>query len=235
MTWHAVDGAGLALATGRPPQPPGATSPAAALAAAPVATWPITTVADDRRRVDVAEALGPGGTRVAVLLEHIATHPSPPPDLDLAALARATPGGPVAHQLVAVGLAEAVKATAHVDKAWLAVVDRCRTEARAPLVAAGRGTELEAALHLAMLLATGPVDEGGPAEARVASGARLWLLGGAVAWALVDDDVDPFESWGDLVSYGMWPVGPVDGRLVVGIDTTTDSGPQTFPLTTART
>ncbi len=243
MTWHAVDGAGLALATGRPPQPPGATSPAAALAAAPVATWPITTVADDGRRVDVADALGPGGARVAVLLERLATRPPPPADLDLAALAQATPAGPVPAPLAAVGLAEAVEATARVDEAWLAAVDGCRSAPRAPLVAAGRGTELEAALHLAMLVATGPIDEGLPAEERVASGARVWLLGGAVAWALLgagrdlaDTDVDPFEAWADLVSYGIWPVGPVDGRLVVGVDTTSAAWrPPGFPLTTATT
>ncbi len=235
MTWHAVDGAGLALTTGRPPQPPGATSPAAALATAPIATWPITAVADDGRQVDVAGALGPGGARVAVLLERIATHPLPPPDIDITALAQATPGGPVPFPLAAVGLAEAVEATSRVDEAWLVVVDRCRSAARSPLVAAGRGTELEAALHLAMLLATGPIDEGGPAQARVASGARIWLLGGAVTWALLDAEDDPFESWADLVSYGIWPVGPVDGRLVVGIDTTsTPWRPPGFPVTTAR-
>ena len=68
--------------------------------------------------------------------------------------------------------------------------------------------------HMDMLVATAPLDEGCRPEERVASGARLWLLGGAVAWALLGDDgPDPFSSWADLVSYGIWPVGPVGGGL----------------------
>ncbi|MGI9079828.1 MAG: hypothetical protein ACR2GF_03255 [Acidimicrobiales bacterium] len=212
-----MDGAGLALATGRPPRPPGATSPAAALAAAPVATWPLATVNDHGRRVDVAAALGTGGARVAELLGRIAGEVTAPGGVDIADLAAATPAGPVTDAVALVGLAEAVEATAAVDRAWLDAVDRCRAAPRHGLEGAGRGTELEAALHLAMLLATGPVDDSVAGVARVASGARLWLLGGAIAWALTGDAADPFACWAELVSYGLWPVGPVGGRLVVGV------------------
>ncbi|MEN3314785.1 MAG: hypothetical protein V7605_1019 [Acidimicrobiaceae bacterium] len=211
-----MDGAGLALATGRPPRPPGAMSPAAALAAAPVATWPIATVNDDGRRVDVAAALGTGGARVAELLGRIAGEATARGGVDIARLAAATPAGPVTDPLALVSLAEAVEATAAVDRAWLDAVDRCRVVPRPGLEAAGRGTELEAGLHLAMLLATGPVDDSVAGVARVASGARLWLLGGAIAWALTGDAADPFACWAELVSYGLWPVGPVGGRLLVG-------------------
>jgi len=117
-----------------------------------------------------------------------------------------------------VGLVEAVEATAAVDRAWLDAVDRCRVAPRHGLEAAGRGTELEAALHLAMLLATGAVADTVAVAARVASGARLWLLGGAIAWALTGDDTDPFACWADLVSYGLWPIGPVGGRLLVAVN-----------------
>ena len=211
----------------------GAVSPAAALAAAPVVSWPLEVVADDGRRVDVAAALGTGGRRVAVLLDRMATGTRPPPGSDIAALAAATPAGPVDRPLAVVGFAEAVEATAAVDRAWLAAVDTCRSTARDLLTAAGRGVELEAALHLAMLLATTPVDgvagasSGGPGTsggagpdttvARGASGARLWLLGGAVAWALLGDEADPFSGWAELVTFGLWPVGPVGDRLVVGM------------------
>ncbi len=220
MTWHAVDGSGLALATGCRPQPPGAPSPAAALAAAPVATWPLDVVDDAGRHVDLAAAFGPGGARVVVLLDRVGSQAPPPVDLDLVDLARTTPGGQVGEALTLMGLTDAVDAAAHVDADWLAVVEECRVAPRTALVAAGRETELEAALHLAMLLATGPIADDRPPEARVASGARLWLLGGAVAWALLGTRNDPFAAWGDLVSYGIWPVGPVGGRLVVHVDRT---------------
>jgi hypothetical protein len=192
-------------------------SPAAALAAAPVATWPIATVNDDGRRVDVAAALGTGGARVAELLGRIAGEATARGGVDIARLAAATPAGPVTDPLALVSLAEAVEATAAVDRAWLDAVDRCRVVPRPGLEAAGRGTELEASLHLAMLLATGPVDDSVAGVARVASGARLWLLGGAIAWALTGDAADPFACWAELVSYGLWPVGPVGGRLLVGV------------------
>ncbi|MGI9022223.1 MAG: hypothetical protein ACR2HV_03100 [Acidimicrobiales bacterium] len=180
-----------------------------------MATWPVTVVADDGRRVSVAAALGTGGERVAELLARIATAASPAPGLDIAGLARATPAGPVAAEVALVGFADAVEATARVDPAWLAAVDECRGAPRHRLEAAGRGIQLEAALHLAMLLATTPVEET-DSLARVASGARLWLLGGAVAWALTGDPADPLSAWADLVSVGLWPVGPVGTRLVVG-------------------
>ena len=173
-------------------------------------------MADDGRRVDVAAALGTGGARVAELLARLATAAPPPPTLDVTALARSTPAGPVHGEVVRVSLAEAVEATADVDPRWLAAVDERRSSPRHVLAAAGRDTDLEAALHLAMLLATAPVDESDGGMSRVASGARLWLLGGAIAWALTGDAADPFASWADLVSFGLWPVGPVAGRLVVG-------------------
>ncbi|MDQ6797266.1 MAG: hypothetical protein M3011_04440, partial [Actinomycetota bacterium] len=151
---------------------------------------------------------------------------------DLACADRATPGGPVPAHLGVVGLDEAAEAATAVDPAWLTVVDTRRSAPRAALVAAGRETELEAALHLAMLLATVALEDGSPPEARVASGARLWLLGGAVAWALLGGQADlgslgndPFAPWADLVSYGIWPVGPVPGRLVVGVDPLSSTPP----------
>jgi hypothetical protein len=49
----------------------------------------------------------------------------------------------------------------------------------------------------------------------VASGARLWLLTGAVVSALAGADPDPFRAWGALVAAGWWPVGPSGGRLVL--------------------
>jgi hypothetical protein len=52
-------------------------------------------------------------------------------------------------------------------------------------------------------------------DAHVASGARLWLLTGAVASALSGGEPDPFGPWARLVRAGWWPVGPSDGRLVV--------------------
>jgi hypothetical protein len=205
-------------------------SPAAALAAAPVATWPVAVVGDDGRQVGVADALGRGGVRVAAVLGRIAGHASPPADLDLGRLAAATPGGAVIAPLVVVDQARAAQVAGTVDASWLTKVDRRRSQPRPLLAGAGRATELEAALHLAMLLATLPVAEDAPPEARVASGARLWLLGGVVAWALLGDVGDPFAAWGELVSYGMWPVGPVGGRLVVAVGTAPPSrGPGGCP------
>jgi len=182
-----------------------------------VAGWPLAIVADDGGRVDVAAALGTGGKRVAELLARLATASPLPAGADIAGLAAATPAGPRADVLALVGFAEAAEASADVDRDWLREVDRCRSAPRAALEAAGRGTELEAALNLGMLLATGPVDETPGAEDRVASGGRLWLLGGALAWALTGTNADPFACWAELVSYGLWPVGPVAGHLVVGV------------------
>ncbi|MDQ6725641.1 MAG: hypothetical protein M3066_05695, partial [Actinomycetota bacterium] len=67
--WHAVEAGGSDLATGRSPRGPGAASPAAALAAAPVASWPLSVVDGDCGGMDLEAALGPGGTRVAALLD----------------------------------------------------------------------------------------------------------------------------------------------------------------------
>nr|MDQ3304981.1 hypothetical protein [Actinomycetota bacterium] len=67
-TWHAIDSSGHDLASGSAPESPGAGSPAAALADAPVLSWPVQVVADDGRRVGLAEALGPGGPTVERLL-----------------------------------------------------------------------------------------------------------------------------------------------------------------------
>ena len=181
----------------------------------------------------MGDALGPGGARVELLLDRLAATafgprtPAPPPSPDgpaLGALARATPAGPLDLPVAVVGLGAGVAAAGAVDRPWMSVVEARREAPRAVLEARGRSLELEAALNLAMLIGTeGPVGTEGTADvaggdddaARMASGARLWLLGGAVAWALLDDPGDPFAAWGDLVSYGLWPVGPVAGRLVV--------------------
>jgi len=87
-------------------------------------------------------------------------------------------------------------------------------------VAAGRGLALEAALHVAVLVATEPLDGGdagpGPgADRRIMSGNVLWLLGGAVANAMAAEGFDPFAAWAELLACGLWPVGPSGGRLVV--------------------
>jgi hypothetical protein len=177
-----------------------------------VATWPVTAVSSDGRSVSVAEALGPGGDRVATLLARVAARARSAPLLEEAV--RNTPAGPLDLPVRVVSLAEGVQRAGHVDPAWLAAVEERRSTPRPALAAAGRTTELNAALNLAMLLATGPVD-GGDGAARVASGARLWLLGAGVAWALLAAERDPFAPWTDLVSVGIWPVGPVGARLVV--------------------
>jgi hypothetical protein len=132
------------------------------------------------------------------------------------ALARQTPAGPVDLPLVLVDLTAGVAAAAEVDPSWLAEVDRRRAAARAAVVAAGRQEELEAALHTVLLAATTPVDAG--IDARVASGACLWILAGAVASALAGPP-DPFHAWGRLVAAGWWPIGPSGGRLVVSTST----------------
>lgn len=218
MGWHAVDSRGHDAATGRPPRASGAPTPAAALLAVPVATWPLRLVAPDSRTLDVAAALGPGGTRVASILARLAAAASPPQGLPVHELARATPGGTLELPVALASPDEALRAVARVDPAWMARVDELRSVPRTVLVAAGRETELEAALNLAMLLGTERVDEAvGEGPARVASGARLWLLGPAVAWALASrgEGNDPFAAWAELVSFGAWPLGPVGGQLVV--------------------
>jgi hypothetical protein len=215
-TWRAVDAHGRDPASGRLPSYPGAPSAAAALAAIPVATWPVTAVSSGGRTCTVAAVLGPGGGRVADLLDRLARRPPRPARLATEELLRRTPGGTVDLSPLVVGLADAVGAADEVDPAWMAVVEARRSAPRETLVDRGRGVELEAALNLAMLIGTEQVgdDDGAHVEARIASGARLWLLGGAVAWALAGGD-DPFGPWAELVSFGFWPVGPVDGRLVL--------------------
>lgn len=172
-------------------------SPAAILRASPVVTWPLA---------GFAAAVGPGGERVAALLDALTAGG----DVDVAALAPYTPAGRIDLPVACVDLAAGVEAAAAVDPSWLAEVDRRRGRARDDVVAAGREEHLEAALHVAMLVGTRGVD----GDARVASGARLWLLAGAVASALRGQP-DPFHAWGRLVVAGWWPVGPSGGRLVV--------------------
>ena len=218
-TWVAVDARHRDPATGRPPSYPGAPSAAAALAAVPIATWPVIALSSRGRAVSLAEAVGPGGERVAELLDRLARRPPPPADLPVEELARRTPAGWVDLPVAVVGRDGAVGVADAVDPAWMAAVERRRSAPRSAVLAAGRTVELEAALNLAMLVGTDPVeDDGHQVEARTASGARLWLLGGAVASALAGGD-DPFGAWAELVSYGLWPVGPARGRVVVGAST----------------
>ena len=219
MSWHAVDRAGLDLATGRPPGRGGAPSPACALASAPLMAWPAAVVDDAGARVPFASALGPGGERIEQLLDGIASTGPPPPLAPerLAALAGRTPAGKVRLPVAVVPVAVAARCCGAVDGEWLATVEARRAEPRPALAAAGRGEQLEAALHVAMLVATAhldPVDDA-DVDDHVASGAVLWLLGGVVAWALLGSRPDPFAAWAELLAHRLWPVGPVDGRLVV--------------------
>ena len=213
--WHAIDGEGRALATGRPPEPPGWASPAAALAAAPVVAWPVFVAGGHGLRMGVGEGLGPGGERVEQLLDALTGRWSDDPDMD--ALVRDSPVGPLELPVAVLDLPDAVDAAAAVDPTWLEAVDRRRESLRSALVAAGRDTEMEAALHVSMLVATERLDPAGDADvdAHVASGAQLWLLTGAVVAALAGAEPDPFEPWARLVAAGWWPVGPSGGRLVV--------------------
>ncbi|HEV2766767.1 MAG TPA: hypothetical protein VGV63_03535 [Acidimicrobiales bacterium] len=218
-SWYAVDLAGRDLATGRDPSSGGAASPAGALAAAPVVTWPPAVLSAGGRRRRLGAALGAGGDAVEQLLDRLVARPSATA-LDVASLATATPTGPADLPLSVVGLAEGVARSAGVDPSWLAAVDQRRAAARPLLVAAGRSEELEAALHVAMLVATEVLDPVADADvdAHIASGAQLWLLGAAVAWALAAGGTDhPFAPWAELVSAGLWPVGPSCGQLVVAV------------------
>ena len=223
--WHVVDAEGLDPATGRRPGGVGAPSPAAALAAVPVPAWPVVTVTagdvplGDRtlngRTVGVAEALGRGGRRIVELLDRLTGRAAPPAGLPVDVLLRSTPGGRVDLPLVVVDRDGALAAVQGVDREWMAIVEERRAAPRSLLAEQGRQLELEAALNLAMLLATEAVDAGDDeVAARTASGARLWLLGGAVGWALLGGE-DPFAAWAELVSFGLWPIGPAGGRLVV--------------------
>lgn len=222
LRWHAVDASGFDLASGAAPKPPGATSPAAALASAPEVIWPLQVVADDGRRVGLAEALGSGGAAVENLLGDLRRRPSGLPVDDVASHASATPAGPVGLPLAMVPLTEGVERSAMVDATWFEKVDRRRAAPRTALVASGRGAELEAALHVTMLLATEILDpaDDTDVEAHVASGAQLWLLAGAVAWALAGTGANPFGPWSELVAAGLWPIGPSGGQLVVSAGAT---------------
>ncbi|MBW3548332.1 MAG: hypothetical protein KY452_09405 [Actinobacteria bacterium] len=217
--WHAVDLRGRDLATGRIPSSPGEPSAARALAAAPVISWPPAVVSADGRRRSLGAALGAGGEAVEQLLDRLVAGPGATA-VDVASLAGATPAGPSNLPLSVVDLAEGVQRSAGLDPSWLAAVDHRRAAARVPLVAAGRNDELEAALHVAMLVATEVLDPAADADvdAHVASGAQLWLLGAAVAWALAAGGGDhPFARWAELVTAGLWPVGPSHGELVVAV------------------
>jgi hypothetical protein len=218
--WHAVDRWGQELASDRRPgEVPGlgSPSPAVALAAAPVATWPPMALASDGRRVGLAAALGSGGDEVEALLSRLLASPGEGDEIDVPCCAATTPVGPVELPVAVVSLAEGVEVSASVDPAWMAAVEARRRAPRRMLVDAGRGDHLEAALHVGMLLTTEwlePAEDAGP-DARVASGAQLWVLSGAIAWALTARGVNPFGSWAHLVTSGLWPVGPTGGRLVV--------------------
>lgn len=213
-----MDGSGRALATGRPPAGAGHPTPAAALAGAPVVTWPATMVAGDGRRLRLGEALGPGGLRVEHLLGALAGGHLQLGDADIAALARASPAGAIDLPVAIVDLRAAARAAGGVDPAWLKEVEDQRQAARQALVDGGRVEELEAAVHVAVLLATERLDpaDDTDVEAHVASGARLWLVTAAVASALSGIEPDAFGPWAWLVAAGFWPVGPSGGRLIVG-------------------
>jgi len=200
----------------------GAWRAADALAAIPVVIWPLQVVADDGQRVGLAEALGPGGSAVEQLLNHLRRPPSGFPVGKVAGLASATPAGPVDLPLALVPLTEGVERSTTVDADWMEEVDHIRSAPRATLVAAGRGPELEAALHVSMLLATEALDPAVDSDvaAHVASGAQLWLLAGAVTWALADHAANPFGPWSELVAERLWPIGPSEGRLVVSAGAT---------------
>jgi hypothetical protein len=119
--------------------------------------------------------------------------------------------------LAVVGLEAGVRAAAAVDPAWLAEVDAARAVARATAVATGRAAKLEAALRVALPRLSEILDpaDDEDVDAHVASGARLWLLAGAVASEVAGSDPDPFAPWAALLVAGWWPVGPSGGRLVV--------------------
>ena len=182
--------------------------------------WPVAVVGPDGQSVDLAVALGPGGDRVASLLDCLlgVRRPGGTPDAaEMAELARGTPAGRLELPVTLVPLAEAAALSRRVDGRWLKEAEERRSAARPLLEQDGRAMDLEAALHVSLLLATERLEppEHEP-DASLASGAQLWLLGGAVAWALVGHDNDPFGPWAELLARGLWPVGPCDGQLVVG-------------------
>lgn len=212
-----MDAGGLDLSTGRPPRWPGHPTALAALAGAPVAPWPVAVVGADGTRLGLAQALGAGGERVERLVDELAGGPTAGEDVDVEALARRTPAGPVDLPVAVVDMADASVEAARVDAGWLGRADAVRAALRREAVAAGREAALEAAVHVAVLVATERLDPpDDDVDAHVASGARLWLVAGAVAAAVAGAEPDPFAAWARLVSAGWWPVGPAGERLVVG-------------------
>jgi hypothetical protein len=213
--WFAVDADGQDLATGRPPSGQGAASALEALTAAPVASWPLAAVRG-RRRLRLATVLGRGGRTVERLIDALAGRARQPLTADLAVLAASTPGGHVDLPLALVDPAEGARAAAGVDPLWLARLAAGRSAARGLLVSTGRSDELEAALHVALLVADGLQGHGEHDMAgRVVAGQRFWVLSGAIAWALTGRTRHPFRAWTSLLAGGFWPVGPSHGRLVV--------------------
>ena len=179
--------------------------------------WPLEVRSDGGRRLDLAAVLGPGGDRVERLLSSLVTPAPRPPWPEVAELAASTPAGGCDLPVAVVSVVDAARAAPRVEPAWVAAVAEARSAPRQDLVAAGRGVHLEAALHVAMLLAVerlAPTSHG--VDVRAASGAQLWLLGGMVTGALAHPENDPFAPWATLLGCGLWPIGPVDGRMVVG-------------------
>ena len=160
-----------------------------------------------------ARDLGPGGDRVAALLDgvsaHLRTGEANAPRRGGGHLPQAVAGAPVRP-------VRDIPATLldRVDPGWLARLERRRDDARRRLLRAGREDRLELAEHVAMLVATPrlrPADPG-DADALAMSGAILWLVGTLIAVALTDDRDDALA---ELMARGWWPVGPVDGAFLV--------------------
>ncbi len=174
-------------------------------------------LSSDGSRLSLGEALGPGGGRVELLLATLLAEDEPSP-ADAEWLATQTPAGPLDLPVSMVASSDALEAAANVDLAWLAAVERRRSQPRRALVEAGRDHQLEAALHVTMLLGAEQLDpdDDDDVGAHVASGAMLWILGGAIAWALTGGERTPFTAWAALVAHRLWPVGPSRGRLVLG-------------------
>lgn len=190
--------------------------------------WPVRVISDDGRTRGLAGVLGPGGDGVERLLSGLVAPRSGPDAPRLHELARDTPGGPVDLPIAMVPRETAAELATLLEPGWVDAVDLRRSAPRRALVEAGRGPELEAALHAAMLLAVErlPASENG-SDLRAASGLQLWLLGGMVTAALAAVDPDPFGPWAELLGFGLWPIGPAAGRLVVGDPTF----PPTLPPT----
>lgn len=185
---------------------------------APVLDWPVTLESADGRRMGLAGALGRGGVVVQSMLTRLLAPRRPLVDVDIATLAAATPLGPMSLSLELVSLSEGVERAAAVPHDWMRAVDAERSSPRSSLVASGRELQLEAALHVTMVLATEALAPTGidDVDERIASGAQLWLLGAAVTWALLGAG-NPFEPWAELVTAGLWPIGPSEQRLAVAM------------------